>query len=90
MHNIKIKIILFFIITYVLLFAFWVYVGCFCAVYKNTQIHLLIEVLSSFGLSFILSFFIYLIPGIFSSIIDGEKSNREILYKFSKFIQFIL
>ena len=92
LHNIKIKIILFFIITYILLFVFWVYVGCFCAVYKNTQIHLLVEVLSSFGLSFVLSFFIYLIPGIFRipSIIDGEKSNREILYKFSKFIQFIL
>ena len=30
--KIKCKIILFFIITYLLLFLFWVYLGCFCSV----------------------------------------------------------
>ena len=40
---IKLKIILFFVITYILLFTMWIYVGCFCAVYKNTQMHLLKE-----------------------------------------------
>ena len=86
---IKIKIILFFIVTYILLFSFWVYVGCFCAVYKNTQIHLLNEVLSSFGISLISPLFIYLIPGIFRipSLKDGRKSNRNLLFKFSKILQ---
>ena len=62
---IKVKIVLFFIITYILLFAFWIYVGCFCAVYKNTQIHLLKEVATSFGVSLLTPFFISLLPGIF-------------------------
>ena len=89
---IKIKIILFFIVTYFLLFSFWVYVGCFCAVYKNTQIHLLNEVLSSFGMSLITPLFIYLIPGIFRipSLKDGRKSNRPLLFKFSKILQHFL
>ena len=91
-YFIKIKIIIFYIVTYILLFCFWIYVGCFCAVYKNTQLHLLIEVLSSFILSFILSFFIYFIPGIFRilSLKDGPKSNNPLMYKFSLFLQDIL
>ena len=89
---IKTKILFFFIITYILLFCFWVYVGCFCAVYKNTQIHLLIEVLSSFGLSFILPLIIYLIPGIFriASLKGEEKRNNILLYKLSLIIQHLL
>ena len=63
--KIKCKLICFFIITYILLFFFWIYLGCFCAVYKNTQIYLLLDVLQSFGNSFITPFFIYLLPGLF-------------------------
>ena len=89
---IKVKIILFFVITYILLFAMWIYVGCFCAVYKNTQNHLLKEVLSSFGVSFITPLFINLIPGIFRipSLKNRSKANRPILYIFSKILQTIL
>ena len=89
--SIKIKISLFFIITYILLFTFWIYVGCFCAVYKNTQIHLLIEVIWSFSLSLFAPLFTYFIPGIFRipSLKYGQKSNRPILFKFSKFLQYI-
>ena len=32
---IKYKIIFFYIFTYILLFFFYIYLGCFCAVYKN-------------------------------------------------------
>ena len=49
----KIKIIIFFIINLFLLFAFWFYSGCFCAVYKKTQIPLIIDTISSFGTSMI-------------------------------------
>ena len=91
MFYLKLKSIFFFIITYILLFAMWVYVGCFCAVYKNTQMHLLKEVLSSFGISFVTPFFIYLIPGIFRipSLKDKEKAKRPLLYKLSKILQMI-
>ena len=92
LNIIKIKIIVFYIVTYILLCCCWIYVGCFCAVYKNTQIHLLIEVLSSFLLSFIISFFMSLIPGFFRilSLKDGPKSNQPILYKFSQVLQNLL
>ena len=85
---IKCKIVLFYIITYILLFFFWVFLGCFCAVYKNTQIHLLIDVSSSFGLSFISPLFINLLPGIFRIPSLTGKIKRPYLFKFSKFLEF--
>ena len=63
--RIKCKLICFFIITYILLFFFWIYLGCFCAVYKNTQIYLLLDILQSFSNSFTTPFLIYLLPGMF-------------------------
>ena len=85
---IKCKIINFFIITYIFLILFWAYLGCFCAVYKNTQIHLLIEVSSSFVTSLITPLFFNLLPGIFRiPSLKNIKSNRYILYKLSKILQ---
>ena len=88
-HNcILIKIILFFIFSYILSICFWIYIGCFCAVYKNTQIHLLKEVLFSFLVSFLSPFFYYLIPGILripSLKINSKK--RAVIYKISQFLQ---
>ena len=89
LFRIKCKIILFFIITYILLFFFWIFLGCFCAVYKHTQIHLLVDVLSSFGLSFISPFLINLIPGIFRIPSLRGKSKRPYLFKFSQLLQLI-
>ena len=85
---IKIKVIIFFIISYILAISFWIYLGCFCAVYKNTQIHLFKDVSSSFLISFIPPFFIYLIPGIFriESLKNGT-NDKPYLYKISKLLQ---
>jgi hypothetical protein len=87
LKKIKFKVLLFFIISYIFIIFFWMYLGCFCAVYKNTQVHLLKEVLSSIAIYFILPFFIYLIPGIFR--ISSLKRESSILYKFRKILQFI-
>ena len=89
MKCIKIKIVLFFIITYILLFAFWIYVGCFCAVYKNTQIHLLKEVATSFGVSLITPFFVSLLPGIFRIPSLRRNTKRFILFQISKILQLL-
>ena len=90
LFNIKLKIILFFIITYILLIFFWIYLGCFCAVYKNTQKHLLLDVFSSFCISFITPFIKYLIPGMFRiPSLNTEKGKRPLLFKFSKLLQMI-
>ena len=82
--KIKSKIISFFIISYLLLFFFWIYLGCFCAVYKNTQIHLLIEVTSSFNISLISPLFIILLTSIFRLL--SLKIRKPILFKFSNFL----
>ena len=88
--KISCKMILFFIITYLFLIMFWVYLGCFCAVYKNTQIHLLKEVFSSFCFSFITSFLLKLFPGIFRFLsLKNRKNDRPYLYKFSKLLQML-
>ena len=85
---IKLKIILFFIITYVLLYFFWIYLGCFCAVYKNTQIHLLQEVSSSFAISFITPIFVCLLPGLFRiPSLKNKEKNKKYIYNVSKIIQ---
>ena len=86
---IKLKIAFFFIITYIVLFFLWIFLGCFCAVYKNTQIHLLLEVSSSFCLSFITPFFIYLLPGLFRIPSLKKNTQRPMMYKFSKFLQLL-
>ena len=86
--NIKVKIILFFIVSYILIFSFWIYLGCFCAVYKNTQIHLLLEVTSSFGLSLITPFISNIFPCFFRIIsLKDKKGKKPYLFKFSNFLQ---
>ena len=85
-----IKFALFFLISFIFLVLFWYYLGCFCAVYKNTQGHLIKDALISFGLSLVYPFFINLLPGIFR--IPSLKSvhkNKEGLYKLSQILQFI-
>ncbi len=62
----------------------------FCAIYVNTQIHLIKDTIISFVLSIISPFFIYLIPGFFRIPTLGKrKMQREYLYNFSKFLQMI-
>ena len=85
--KIKKKIIIFFILTYILLFLFWIYLGCFCYVYKNTQIHLLKDVISSFSISLITPFFVVLLP-CFMRIyaLKDKNGKRSVLYKISNIL----
>ncbi len=87
---IKIKIIIFFIITYIVLFFMWIYLGCFCAVYKKIQIHLLFDVLSSFGFSFIIPIFVNLLPGMLRiPALRSPEKNKKYLYKLSGYVAII-
>ena len=85
--HLKIKLTLFFIINYIIIFGFWIYLGCFCAVYSNTQVHLAKEVVSSFSISFIIPFFINIFPGIFRIHALNKKAKNKCLYNFSKILQ---
>ena len=90
MTNIRNKFIFFFVVNYILLFAFWLYLSSFCAVYKNTQIYLIKDVLISFGISLIYPFLIYILPSIFRIISLNSKKDKKIyLYSFSKLLQII-
>ena len=84
------KYVLFFIISSILLVAFWFYLACFCAVYKNTQIHLIKDTVISFGTSMIYPFGIYLFPGIFRlPALHYKKQDKEFMFKLSKALQLI-
>ena len=62
----------------------------FCAIYVNTQSHLIKDTLISFATSLISPFGIYLIPGIFRiPSLSNKKHKRNYLYGISKIIQMI-
>ena len=87
-YRLNIKFALFFIISFIFLIFFWYYLSMFCAIYRNTQYHLIEDTLISFGLSLLYPLGIYLIPGFFRipSLASPQK-KKECLYKFSKFLQ---
>ena len=87
---IKIKLNLFFIITFIFSIIFWYYLSCFGAVYKSTQIHLLKDTLLSFGLSLIYPFGLNILPGLFR--IPALRKETKVgngLYIISTIIQII-
>ena len=85
-----IKFILFFLFNFLSLIFFWYYLGCFCAVYKNTQIHLIKDTLVSFSLSLLYPFGLCLLPGIFRiKALNSKNQDKECMYNFSKLLQLI-
>ena len=87
---IKIKLSIFFIMDLVLLIFFWFYLSCFCAVYKNTQIHLIKDTLISFATGMIYPFGIYILPGLFRfGALHSKKKDKECMFKFSKVLQIL-
>ena len=89
-NSIFYKITFYLIISTSLLFLFWYYIGCFCALYSNTQLHLIKDSVTSFALSMLYPLFLCLIPGIFRiSSLKAKKKNKECMYKTSKFLELI-
>jgi len=88
-HKVKrcliIKFICFYVIGILFLGLFWYYVSCFCAVFKNTQIYLIKEILISFSLSLLYPFILCLFPSIFRII--SLNNPEEFLFKINKLIQ---
>ena len=90
LKKLRILFLLFFIISSIFLLLFWYYISMFCAVYKNTQIHLIKDTLISLGTSLLYPFGIYLLPGFFRIPALSNKGNkRECLFNISKLIQMI-
>ena len=88
--KIKIKLSLYFLISTIFLLFFWYYISMFCAIYVNTQLHLIKDSLISFATSFISPLVINLIPGIFRiPSLSNPKNKRSYLYNLSKLFQMI-
>jgi len=86
----KIKFILYFVISSIFLLFFWYYLSIFGAVYKNTQFHLIGDTLISFGISLIYPFGLYLLPGLFRiPALFIRKNKGLLLYNISKILQMI-
>ena len=88
LKKLRIKFILFFILTFFLLITFWYYITCFCGVYINTKLHLIKDTIISFILPLLYPFGIYLIPGLFR-IPALKAKNKTCIYKLSKVIQLL-
>ena len=86
-----IKFYLFFILSFIFLGLFWYYLSSFCAVYKNTQLHLLKDTIISFIISLLYPIGINLLPGIFRtpSLKKNNIKHKKCLYIISKIIQLI-
>ena len=88
---IKIKILIYFIISSIFLLFFWYYLSMFCAIYVNTQIHLINDTILSFFLSLIEPFGFLLIPGVFRiPALKKQNKYRYFLFRMSKIIQKII
>ena len=87
-RGIKIKYICFFCLSILFLLFFWYYLSSFSAVYANTQIYLVKNILISFGLSLIYPFIINLLPS-FLRIYALKENNRKCIFNCSKIIQLI-
>ena len=84
------KLIIFFVISFLLMLFFWYFISCFCAVYKNTQVILIKDTLLSFLLSMLYPFGLNLLPGMFRiPALRSNKKNMKYLYQCSKFVALI-
>ena len=86
---IKIKLICFFIFTFIFFCFHWYTVASFCAVYENTQITFIKDSLLSFLLGIIYPFALYLIPSALRTfVLKHPKLNLKCIYKLSDVIPF--
>ena len=86
----KIRFIIFLILSSILMLFFWYFITCFCAVYENTQTILLKDTLVSFALSMVYPFGLNLLPGFFRiPALRAPNKNKKCLYKISTYVAII-
>ena len=85
--ELSIKFSIYFIISFILLILFWYLVSAFCAVYNNSQLLLILNTLSSFIVSLIYPFGLYLLPGIFRiTALRTRNKDKNCLFSFGNLI----
>ena len=87
LRALRLKFVSFFILSFLLILSFWYYLGCFCAIYKNTQFHLIKDTLISFGTGMLFPLLTSLLPAFFRFVSLKNKSReKKIIYWFSQLI----
>ena len=90
LSKLSIKFAFFFLVSFIVVFAFGFYVTCFCGVYKNTQIHLITDTGISFSFSLVTPFIINLFPGMLRiPSLRAKNKNRKLMYKLSTYFDLI-
>ena len=86
MRYIRIKLITFFIVSFIILLFYWYFISAFCAVYPNTQKIYLIDCTISFVTFSIIPFIVYAVTSILRVITlqDRNKKRCKCLYKISR------
>ena len=83
-----IKYIIFYILSFIFLIFFWYYLSAFCAVYKNTQIYIIINTFISFLISIFYVTIYNIIPCILRIIsLKTKNSDKKCIYNSSKILQ---
>ena len=87
---IKIKLIVFFMFTFILFIFYWYLISAFCSVYQNTQIIFIKDSASSFLTGLLYPFILYLIPSVLRiiSLQDVKNKRLKFIYKLSDIIPF--
>ena len=84
------KYIVFYIISLIFLILFWFYLSSFCAVYKNTQIYLIINTIISFLICIIYIIIFNFMPCILRIIsLKNKDPINQCLYKSSQILEII-
>ena len=85
MTCIKIRINVYYILCFIFLILFGYYIACFCVIFENTQFDLIKSMFTSWALSLIYPFLIYLVTSIFRMI--GVKGKKRCAYKINQILQ---
>ena len=82
----KIKLIIFFVLIFIISAFYWYFISAFCAVYKNTQGIYIIDCVISFLFYLVDPFIVYALFALLRviSLKNNNKKNLECLYKTSR------
>ena len=84
----KVKFLFFFIVNLILILVLGYYLCCFCAVYKNTQFHVIKDTLISFGIGFIIPLGTNMLTDLIRIYSLREYTNgNRMLYGLSRLLQ---
>ena len=89
-YSIKCKLILYFILCLIIILFGWYYIGCFCAIYRHTQIILMKCAGYSLCISFVYQIFLSLLsPAFRKCAINSQTKDKKCLYEFSKILSYL-